>query len=186
MGKSLTRVRLAIAFILFVIVTITASQTGAQTMQPVTVSLWAITVRGTEASVELVCGDETATVWQLDPTRRGWNGYTFTGTLPADCDDLVLEIESEFPPNSLGWKFKGVDLRVNGGSNLIINGCFDNGLAGWDNVTGAYSWSVAGGTKNLIPGVCGDTLHAAKHGPERFTGGGVPGVPATLRQVVTP
>ncbi|RMG93762.1 MAG: hypothetical protein D6706_14885 [Chloroflexi bacterium] len=84
-------------------------------------------------------------------------------------------------------------LNVSGQSsqNLIQNPCFVDSLDGWvnpdtgaDGVNGAYTLSVAGGTKNVTP-ACPDG-YAAKNGPVTFNGNGIPNVPARLYQVITP
>jgi len=146
---------------------------------------WIITVRGGDSYVYLECNGQEIAREQLNSSLRGWHFYQWDWVAPDTCSSLTIGFDTVFPDNSLGWKFKGVVLSVNGGVNLLANPCFDGSLSGWDNPTGYYSLSVDGGQKNVIPGVCDGGGFAAKHGPTRTNGNGIVGVRAQLSQTVS-
>jgi len=149
------------------------------------INYWAITVRGTQMVAELSCDGQVVGSQVLvgDELASGWQPYAFEADMSQCQETAVLQFTSVFPDRSLGWKIKAVEVWLDG-QQLVYNGCFDGGLDGWVLDPAGWSYSKEGGTKNVIPGICGDNRSAAKHGPVEKMGAGTAGIPASIYQVL--
>jgi len=123
------------------------------------VSMWT-TVTGAAASVNVTqavnCAGQTAYTWLINPVAVQVGQWTqLTGTLNVpDCVLNDIQIFAE-GPNGGDLYLDHVSVRAKLASNIVSNGTFESGTAGWYTYSGVASSTTArahSGTHSLLIG----------------------------------